>query len=197
MADFGEGAPVVTDGGFPSRTPEEPRLLGGAIPLNPGVARMKHGAFTGRRDQRNAVPLGRRVAQAAVVGAVANHDGAGRWLGKLQHHAEHLRVVFLARGDHAGYHEGGRWINPEMDFAVSAALQSMDGGQPGAGTADLHPGGINHEAAAGNLHDLRRSAFPPSRAYRFSDRRFLVPFTPPLAPALPDLPRFALATHTP
>ena len=96
---------MVTDGEFSSRTAEEPRLLGGAIALDAVVAGMKHGSFVGRRDQRDAVPLGRRVAQAAVVGTVANHDGA-----------EHLRVVFLARGDHAGDHEGCRWINPEMDF---------------------------------------------------------------------------------
>ena len=151
MADFGEGASVVTDGDFPSRTAEEPRLLGGAIALDPVVARMKHGVFTGRRDQRDAVPLGRRVAQAAVVGTVANHDGA-----------EHLRVVFLARGDHAGDHEGCRWINPEMDFLIRAALQPMDGGQLGAGTADLQPGGINHEAAAGLGPDGQRRFCPPA-----------------------------------
>ena len=62
MADSGEGASVVTDGEFPSRTAEEPRLIGGAIALDPVVGRMKRGTFTGRRDQRNAVPLGRRVA---------------------------------------------------------------------------------------------------------------------------------------
>ena len=116
MADFGEGASVVTDGYFPSRTAEEPRLLGGAVPLDPVVARMKHGVITGRRDQRDAVPLGRRVAPAAVVGAVANHEGDGRWLGEFQHLAKHLRVLFLARGDHACDHEGRRWIKPEMDF---------------------------------------------------------------------------------
>ena len=95
MADFGEVASVVTDGDFPSRTAEEPRLIDGAIPRSPILAGMKHGSFTGRRDQRDAVPLGRRVAQAAVVGAVASHDGAGRWLGEVQPPAEHLRVVFL------------------------------------------------------------------------------------------------------
>ena len=35
MADFGEGESVVTDGYFPSRTAEEPRLLGGAVQLDP------------------------------------------------------------------------------------------------------------------------------------------------------------------
>ena len=162
MADFGEGASVVTDGDFPSRTPEEPRLLDGAIALDPVVARMNHGAFAGRRDQRDAVPLGRRVARAAVVGAVANHDGAGRWLGEVQQLAEHLRVVFLARGDHAGEHEGRRWINPEIDFPVSAALQPMDGGQPGAGAANLESGGINHEAAAGIEPDGQLRLCPPA-----------------------------------
>ena len=149
MADFGERASVVTDGDFPSRTAEEPRLLGGAIALDPVVAGMKHGAFAGRRDQRDAVPLGRRVARAAVVGTVANHDGAGWRLCEVQHLAKHLRVVFLAGGDDAGEHEGRRWINPEVDFEICAALQPMYGGQPGAGAADLESGGINHEAAAG------------------------------------------------
>ena len=90
-------------------------------------------------DTTDAVPLGRRVARAAVLGAVANHEGAGWRFCEVQHLAKQLRVVFLARGDHAGDHEGGRWINPEMDFAVRAALQTMDGGQPDAGTADLQP----------------------------------------------------------
>ena len=108
------------------------------------------------------MPLGRRVAQAALVGAVANHDGAGRWLGEVQHLAKHLRVLFLARGDHAGDHEGGRWINPEMDFLIRAALQPMDGGQLGAGTADLQPGGINHEAAAGLGAGGQRRLCPPA-----------------------------------
>ena len=31
MADFGEGASVVAAGDFPSRTPEEPRLIDGAL----------------------------------------------------------------------------------------------------------------------------------------------------------------------
>ena len=38
MADFGEVASVVTDGDFPSRPPEEPRLLNGAIPREPFLA---------------------------------------------------------------------------------------------------------------------------------------------------------------
>ena len=50
MADFGEGASVVTVGDFPSRTPKEPRLSNGAIALDPVVARMKHGALAGWRD---------------------------------------------------------------------------------------------------------------------------------------------------
>ena len=112
MADFGEEASVVTDGDFPSRPPEEPRLLDGAIPRSPILAGMKHGAFAGRRDQRDAVPLGRRVAQAALVGAVANHNCAVRWLGEVQHLAEPPSVVFLARGDHACDHEGRCWIKP-------------------------------------------------------------------------------------
>ena len=81
---------MVTDGDFPSRKPEEPRLIDGAIALDQVVARMNHGAFAGRRNLRDAVPLGRRVARAALVGAVANHDGAGQWLGDVQHLAKHL-----------------------------------------------------------------------------------------------------------
>ena len=123
---------------------------------------MKPGAFAGRRDQRDAVPLGRRVAKAALVGAVANHDGAGRWLGEVQHLAEHLAVVFLAGGDHAGDHARSRRIDADMDFAIRAALQPMNGGQLGAGTADLQPGGINHEAAAGLGSGGQRRLYPPA-----------------------------------
>ena len=79
----------------------------------PVVARMKDGAFAGLRDQRDAVPLGGGVARAAVVGAIATHDRAGRRWREVPHVAKHLRVVFLARGDHAGDHEERRWINPE------------------------------------------------------------------------------------
>ena len=49
-----------------------------------------------------------------------------------------------------------------MDFAVRAALQPMNGGQPGAGTADLQPGGINHEAAAGLGLGGQRRLCPPA-----------------------------------
>ena len=63
MADFVEGASLVTGGDCPSRTPEKPRLIDGAIPRSPILAGMKHGVFAlvDRRGEPLLQPGGRLV----------------------------------------------------------------------------------------------------------------------------------------
>ena len=159
---LGERAAVITDSDLPIRSPKEPSLLDGAIALDPVVPGMEYRARAWRGDQTCVMPLGRGVAHAPVVSAVANGDGAGSRPCDVQHGTEHLTVVLLAGGDAAGDHERGDRIDAEMDFPIRAALQTMNGGQPGAGTTDLESGGIDDDAAAGLRPGGQRDARPPA-----------------------------------